>query len=155
MLKNMTRLHSPELLHTLASMGHGDELALVDAHFPAVSMARRLVRLDGADLPDALAACLQLIPLDTFVTDPALRMEMVDDPKNIPDVQVLCQKVIDTAEGRHVGLVGIERHAFYDREGGLCNRRHGRNSTLWLRHYQKRCGVADLKFVVISLQRGR
>jgi L-fucose mutarotase len=56
-----------------------------------------------------------LIPLDTFVTDPALRMEMVDDPKNIPDVQVLCQKVIDTAEGRHVGLVGIERHAFYDR----------------------------------------
>jgi L-fucose mutarotase len=115
MLKNMTRLHSPELLHTLASMGHGDELALVDAHFPAVSMARRLVRLDGADLPDALAACLQLIPLDTFVTDPALRMEMVDDPKNIPDVQVLCQKVIDTAEGRHVGLVGIERHAFYDR----------------------------------------
>jgi len=113
MLKNMRRLHSPELLHALASMGHGDELALVDAHFPAVSMARRLVR--RADLPDALAACLQLIPLDTFVTDPALRMEMVDDPKNIPDVQVLCQKVIDTAEGRHVGLVGIERHAFYDR----------------------------------------
>jgi L-fucose mutarotase len=115
MLKNMTRLHSPELLHALASMGHGDELALVDAHFPAVSMGRRLVRLDGADLPDALAACLQLIPLDTFVADPALRMEMVDDPKNIPEVQMLCQKVVDTAEGRHIGLVGIERHAFYDR----------------------------------------
>jgi L-fucose mutarotase len=58
MLKSLTRLHSAELLHALASMGHGDELALVDAHFPAASMARRLVRLDGADLPDVLAACL-------------------------------------------------------------------------------------------------
>ena len=52
MLKTLTRLHSPALLHTLASMGHGDELAVVDAHFPATSLARRLVRLDGADLPD-------------------------------------------------------------------------------------------------------
>jgi L-fucose mutarotase len=99
------------LLHTLAAMGHGDELALVDAHFPAVSMARRLVRLDGADLPDVLAACLHLMPLDTFVPDPALRMEMVDHPKKIPDAQELCQKVIDKAEGRHVALAGIERHA--------------------------------------------
>ncbi len=115
MLKNVTPLHSPELLHTLASMGHGDELALVDAHFPAVSMARRLVRLDGADLAEVLAACLQLIPLDTFVADPVLRTEMVDDPKSIPEVQALCQKVIDKAEGRHVGFVGLERHAFYDR----------------------------------------
>jgi L-fucose mutarotase/ribose pyranase (RbsD/FucU family) len=41
MLKNLTRLHTPELLHTLASMGHGDDLAIVDAHFLAVSMAQR------------------------------------------------------------------------------------------------------------------
>ena len=47
MLKTLTRLHTPDLLHVLASMGHGDELALVYCHFPAVSNARRLVRLDG------------------------------------------------------------------------------------------------------------
>jgi RbsD / FucU transport protein family len=41
MLKNLTRLHTPELLHTLASIGHGDDLAIVDAHFLAVSMAQR------------------------------------------------------------------------------------------------------------------
>jgi L-fucose mutarotase len=115
MLKTLTRLHSAELLHALASMGHGDELALVDTHFPAASMARRLVRLDGADLPDVLAACLYLIPLDTFVPDPAMRMEMIDYPNKIPEVQVLCQEVIDKAEGRHVALVGVQRHAFYDR----------------------------------------
>jgi len=115
MLKGLTRLHTPDLLHALASMNHGDELALVDAHFPAVSMAKRLIRLDGADLPEALEACLRLMPLDTFVPDPALRMEMVDDPQKIPEVQALCQSVIDKAEGRHVPLKGIERHAFYER----------------------------------------
>lgn len=114
MLKTLTRLHTPELLHLLASMGHGDELALVDAHFPAVSLARRLVRLDGADLPEALDACLALIPLDSFVPEPALRMEVVGKPAEIPEVQRLCQQVIDRREGRGVTLVGIERHAFYD-----------------------------------------
>lgn len=115
MLKTLTRLHTPDLLHVLASMGHGDELALVDCHFPAVSMARRLVRLDGAELPEALAACLHLMPLDGFVADPALRMEVADDPARLPEVQALCQPIIDQAEGRPVPLAGIERHAFYAR----------------------------------------
>lgn len=115
MLKTLTRLHTPELLHLLASTGHGDEVALVDAHFPAVSLARRLVRLDGADLPDALDACLALIPLDSFVPEPALRMEVVGKPEEIPEVQRLCQQVIDRREGRGVQLSAIERHAFYAR----------------------------------------
>jgi L-fucose mutarotase len=96
-------------------MGHGDELALVDCHFPAVSVAQRLLRLDGADLPAALAACLQLIPLDTFVDDPAARMLQVHAPNEIPEVQQLCQRVVDAAEGKHVKLAGIVREAFYER----------------------------------------
>ena len=87
MLKTLSVLHTPELLHTLASMGHGDELALVDSNFPAASMARRLVRLDGADLPSVLEACLRLFPLDTFVKEPALRMMQVHAPDEIPEVQ--------------------------------------------------------------------
>jgi L-fucose mutarotase len=115
MLKNLSPLHTPELLHTLASMGHGDDLAIVDAHFPAVSMAKRLIRLDGVDAPAALEACLRLIPLDTFVDDPASRMEVVDDPDHIPEVQRQFQKVIDQEEGKHWPLAKIERHAFYER----------------------------------------
>jgi L-fucose mutarotase len=115
MLKGLTRLHTPDLLHLLASMGHGDEIALVDAHFPAVSMARRLVRLDAADLPDALDACLALVPLDSFVPDPAFRMEVVGNPGEIPEVQRACQEVIDRREGHAVPLVPLERHAFYAR----------------------------------------
>src|SRR5882757_8411801 len=73
MLKTLSVLHTPELLHVLASMGHGDEVALVDCNFPAASMAQRLVRLDGAYLPAVLEACMQLLPLDTFVDKPALQ----------------------------------------------------------------------------------
>jgi L-fucose mutarotase len=115
MLKNLSPLHTPELLHTLASMGHGDDLAIVDAHFPAVSMAKRLVRLDAADAPAVLEACLRLIPLDTFVGDPALRMEVVHDPNEIPEVQKEFQRVIDQEEGKHLPLAKIERYAFYER----------------------------------------
>ena len=50
MLKGIDPLLGPELLMALASMGHGDELAVVDRNFPAVSVARRLVRLDGVPL---------------------------------------------------------------------------------------------------------
>jgi len=115
MLKNLSPLHTPELLHTLASMGHGDDLAIVDAHFPAVTMAKRLIRLDGIPAPAALEACLRLIPLDTFVSDPALRMEVVNNPEHLPEVQKEFQKVIDQEEGRHVPLSKLERFAFYDR----------------------------------------
>jgi L-fucose mutarotase len=115
MLKTLNVLHTPELLHALASMGHGDELALVDCHFPAVSVAQRLVRLDGADMPAVLAACLHLMPLDTFVDEPVARMLQVHAPHEIPEVQQLCQKVIDSAEGKHLELAGITREAFYER----------------------------------------
>jgi L-fucose mutarotase len=115
MLKGLSVLHTPELLHALASMGHGDEIALVDCHFPAVSVARHLVRLDGAELPAVLAACLQLIPLDTFVEQPAARMLQVHAPDEIPEVQRLCQVEIDAAEGRRVALAGIPRETFYER----------------------------------------
>jgi L-fucose mutarotase len=115
MLKTLGPLHTPDLLHLLASMGHGDELAVVDAHFPAASLARRLVRLDGAGLPEALDAILALLPLDDFVPDPALRMEVVGRPEEIPDVQRACQGVLDRNEGRNVPLAPIGRHAFYAR----------------------------------------
>jgi L-fucose mutarotase len=115
MLKTLSVLHTPELLHALASMGHGDELALVDCNFPAASVAQRVVHLDGADLPAVLAACLHLFPLDTFVKEPAIRMLQVHAPEEIPEVQQICQKIIDESEGKHLELAGISREAFYER----------------------------------------
>lgn len=115
MLKTLSVLHTPELLHTLAAMGHGDEIAIVDANFPATTNAQRLIRFDGTDLPSVLEATLQLLPLDTFVDEPVARMMQVHAPDEIPEVQKICQIVIDKAEGRRVKVAGITREAFYER----------------------------------------
>jgi L-fucose mutarotase len=115
MLKTLTTLHTPELLHVLASMGHGDELALVDCNFPAASTSQRLVHLESADLPSALKACLHLIPLDTFVDQPALRMMQVHAPDEVPEVQLECQRIICESEGQHLEFGGISREEFYER----------------------------------------
>ena len=49
-LKNIPFLISPDLMHELLSMGHGDELVLADGNFPAASHAQRLVRDFGAEI---------------------------------------------------------------------------------------------------------
>ena len=47
MLKGINPMISPELLKMLCEMGHGDEIVIADANFPAVTCAKRLVRADG------------------------------------------------------------------------------------------------------------
>ena len=118
MLKTIDPLLTPDLLWVLAAMGHGDDLALVDANHPAESVARatvsgRLVTLAGASSAPVARAILSLYPLDEYVDDPVRRMEVVGDPVRIPAVQAEVQREIDAAAGRPTPLVGIERHAFY------------------------------------------
>ncbi len=115
MLKGIDPLLSPELLHALAAMGHGDEIALVDCHFPAVTIAHRLVRLDGVNLPDAARAVLSVLPIDTFIDEPVAGMAMVDRPDEIPKVQAEVFAVVREFEGREIGVERVERFAFYDR----------------------------------------
>jgi L-fucose mutarotase len=118
MLKGIDPLLSPELLHVLAAMGHGDELALVDRNYPAASTAQRLVRLDGCDLPAAARAILTLLPLDTFVEGPLAVMEMVDAPEDVPEVQQEVIALARAAERREIGVEQVERFAFYERARG-------------------------------------
>ena len=80
MLIGIHPLLSPDLLHALAAMGHGDEIAIVDANFPAASLGPRLVELRGASSPDVLEGVLTLFPLDTSVVPAVFTMEVVDDP---------------------------------------------------------------------------
>jgi L-fucose mutarotase len=79
MLKGLSPLLSPDLLHVLASMGHGDEIVLADGNFPSATHARRLVRLPGIAAPQALDAVLSVLPLDTFVDQAAFTMQVVGD----------------------------------------------------------------------------
>jgi L-fucose mutarotase len=115
MLKGLDPLLSPDLLHVLAQMGHGDEIALVDRNFPAVATARRLVRLDGCDLPAAARAVLSVLPLDTFVEQPIAAMQVVDNPDAVPEVQQEVFSLARSIEARDIAVERIERFAFYAR----------------------------------------
>ncbi|MBV9170551.1 MAG: hypothetical protein JOZ81_10745 [Chloroflexi bacterium] len=115
MLKGLNRLLSPELLYVLAQMGHGDEIALVDANFPAVSTAHKLVRLEGCDLPTAASAILSLLPLDTFVEQPVAAMQVVGKPSEVPDVQRDVLEIAQRIEARTIAVERVERFAFYER----------------------------------------
>jgi L-fucose mutarotase len=115
LLKGIPALLNADVLYILAAMGHGDELALVDRNFPATSTARRLARLDGADIVCAGRAILSVFPLDTFVAEPVTRMEVVGFPGEIPDVQRDFTELAAQAEGRPIAVASLERSAFYAR----------------------------------------
>jgi L-fucose mutarotase len=120
MLKNIDPLLNADVLYALRAMGHGDALILCDANFPADSVARqtvlgRLLRIDGVDSARAAQAILSVFPLDTFVEHAAQRMEVVDQPDEIPAVQAEVQREIDRALGRSSPMGSIERFAFYER----------------------------------------
>jgi L-fucose mutarotase len=70
----------PELLFALRSMGHGDEIALVDGNYPAQEHARRLVRADGHGVLPILKAILAVMPLDEHADHAAMRAALNNDP---------------------------------------------------------------------------
>lgn len=115
MLKNIPPLLTPDALHALASMGHGDDVAIVDANFPAAQVARksgaRLVPLAGATAPQALAAVLRLLPLDDFVPEAAWTMQVVGDPEAVPAPVAEFTTVLHQAGERPPA--SLERFAFY------------------------------------------
>lgn len=113
MLKGIPPLLSPDLLHVLASMGHGDELVLADANFPAATHARRLVRLSGAGAPAVLAAVLAVLPLDDFVAQAAFSMQVVGDAEARPPVVAEFDALL-TGHG-YGACSALERFAFYQR----------------------------------------
>jgi L-fucose mutarotase len=119
MLKTLDPLLNADVLHALRSMGHGDELVICDTNFPADSVAMQtayghVLRIDGS-CARVTRAVLSQMPLDSFVDDPALRMEVVGEPKKLLDVHLEVQAEIDHAEGGKIKLASIERFAFYER----------------------------------------
>ena len=120
MLKAIDPALNADVLFALRAMGHGDRLVVCDTNFPADSIARRtalgrLLRIDNVSAARAVGAILSVLPLDTFVDDAAIRMEIVGSPLDVPPVQQEVQAAIDRAEGKSWPLVGVERHAFYEK----------------------------------------
>ena len=115
MLRNIDPILSPDLLHALRSMGHGDEIVLVDANFPAEDLGPKCIRADGSDASAMLRAVLAVMPLDSYVDDPALAMQVVGKPNKIPETVHDFQSIIDEAADKPRKIQSLERFAFYDR----------------------------------------
>lgn len=119
MLKTLDPVLSADLLWILAAMGHGDDLALVDANHPAETIASattsgRLVRLPGLTMERAARAILSVLPIDDFEPDAVRRMQVVGEPKTIPAVQDAVQREIEAVLGAPHPLASMERFPFYD-----------------------------------------
>ncbi len=117
MLTGISPLLSPELLKTIAEMGHGDELVIGDGNFPAAAMAQRLVRADGHGVAELLEALLPLFPLDRFVPKPAALMEVVPGDPTKPEVWDHYRAIIKRLQPERIadGFEMVERFAFYER----------------------------------------
>lgn len=114
MLKGINPLIGPDLLGILRAMGHGDEIAIVDANYPADAHARRLVRMDGHAAPVILDAVLSLMPLDAAVPQAAFRPCAFGDRGRIEPVFTEFEAAIACHEPGF-SLVPIEGEPFYDR----------------------------------------
>lgn len=115
MLKGISPLISPELLAVLARMGHGDEIILADAHFPAESFNNRVMRADGLRIPDLLEAILLLFELDAYVPHPLSMMAAVAGDQLDPQVESSYLASIYLTNPNVPSIARIDRFEFYEK----------------------------------------
>ena len=115
MLKGIHPAISPELLKILAEMGHGDEIVLSDAHFPAHSLHSNVIRADGITVSTLLKGIAPLFEFDPYVAAPSIMMHVVPGDTLDPQVEENYLTAIKNAIGFTPNLERIERFAFYER----------------------------------------
>jgi L-fucose mutarotase len=114
MLRGIHPLLGPDLLRALRRLGHGDEIVIADANFPAHTLGPEVVRLDGIDAVSVADAILTHLPLDTFAEAAAYRMAVVGDPEAVP---AICQIFADlvTRLAGPFDIASLDRFTFYER----------------------------------------
>ena len=114
MLIGIPPLLGPDFLAVLRTMGHGDEIAIVDGNYPAAEHARRLVRADGLALPVVLDAVLQVLPVDDFVPQALFRSTVGADADRLDGVH---EEILGVCARRAPGfaVVPLVGDAFYGR----------------------------------------
>ena len=99
-------------------MGHGDEIVISDANFPAASIAQRLVRADGIPAADMLEAVLKLIPLDQYDPEHFILMQKVpgDDKadSSLKNLSPIITKILKK-ERPESEPTFCERFSYYER----------------------------------------
>ena len=110
MLKGISPVISPDLLKTLAEMGHGDEIVIADAYFPGHSLHSRVLRADGVPADLLLAGIAPLFELDSYAS-PVIMMAPVPGDSLDPAVEARYRAALHFDDP----IECIERFAFYQR----------------------------------------
>lgn len=110
MLKGISPVVSPSLLKALAEMGHGDEIVLSDAHFPAHTFHETVLRADGIGVDTLLKGIIPLFELDAYAT-PVAMMAAVPGDSLDPAVEEKYRRAMNYSGD----IERLERYAFYER----------------------------------------
>ena len=99
-----------DLLAALDRLGHGEELVVADANFPAHGVGAQVVETPGLSSPAVVEAIRTVFPLDEYQAESVLLMRSEDTVR--PPVQ----EALVAAASAPVDRVGeLERFAFYER----------------------------------------
>ncbi|HET6673563.1 MAG TPA: RbsD/FucU family protein [Agromyces sp.] len=110
MLSGIHPILNGELLAALDRLGHGDELVVADANFPAHRIGE-VIEAAGLPAADVVAAIRTVVPLDCY--EGASVHLMQAEGERLP-VQHELVSAADAPEGR---VAELERFAFYERAG--------------------------------------
>lgn len=98
------------LLAALDRLGHGDELVVADANFPAYRTGAPVIEVPGVDAPTVVRALRTVLPLDDH-EGPSVHLMQAAGGDRL-EVQAELILAAEAREGREAEL---ERFAFYER----------------------------------------
>ncbi len=114
MLKNIPTNISADLIKVLMAMGHGDELVIADANYPAFAYPDIVVDCTGQNIPELLTSILSLIPLDQYVENPTTFMAVLPNDPYIPEIWDTYREIGKKYEQDGLREVTINKFDFYD-----------------------------------------
>lgn len=119
MLKGIDKILTGELLKVLCEMGHGDELVIADANYPADTMGETVIRYPGVDAVRILNAVLDVFPLDHISEYAAAVLDLEEKDKFImngePPIWREFENTLQKKSNVSVRTLKVPRQEFYER----------------------------------------
>lgn len=115
MLRGIHPAINPTLLATLSEMGHGDEILFADAHFPAHTFGKKVIRCDGVSVATLLEGVIPLFQLDQYVAQPIIMMQPGEGDQLDPSVEQKYLTAMSSEDVLATQVARVERFAFYER----------------------------------------
>lgn len=118
MLNGINKLLDGNLLKELCDMGHGDEIAIVDANYPAYTFGNRVLSYPGVSATELLDAIIKIFPIDHISRNQAMLMEVEPEDrkaeKNDPVIWQDFRDIIRKQYGSNIRYGLLSRQDFYD-----------------------------------------